>query len=128
VGKSISFYRISLKRFSKRMPNWFIACFQSGSTPQSAVMLPQCRKDQLVAASSLGKWLRLLMILRNRMPALDGVSRVNDTADLRWKNKDRDDVHPCLAQNADTIGNFCPHGPCSNAFSAASAPSMLVAV
>jgi hypothetical protein len=41
---------------------WFIACFQSGSTPQPAVMLPSARKISFVAASSLGKWLRVLIL------------------------------------------------------------------
>jgi hypothetical protein len=47
--------------------NWFIADFHSLLARfQSAVMLRKASQISLVAASSLGKCPRLLMILRNR--------------------------------------------------------------
>ena len=49
------------------MANWFIAGFQfSIGFFHSAVMLRSASQISLVAASSVGKWPRVLMILRTR--------------------------------------------------------------
>ena len=49
------------------MANWFIASFQSRlARLQSAVMLRSASQISLLAASSLGKCPRVLMILRSR--------------------------------------------------------------
>ena len=49
------------------MANWFIAARHSlAARPQSAVMLRSASQIRLLAASSLGKWPRVLMILRSR--------------------------------------------------------------
>src|ERR1700722_19699723 len=57
----------ALKRSSERIGNWFLASFQlCGAVPQLAVMLRKASHMSLFAASSVGKWPRVLMILRTR--------------------------------------------------------------
>ena len=93
-----------------------------------AVTLRSASHSSLVAASSFGKWPRVLTVLRSCVQTLDGVGRVDDPAYLRWKHEERDDVFPGPAPGChDGLGNFCPHSPCSNASSASAAWSLTAA-
>ena len=66
-GAKRSYARGLVKRSWQRIANWFIAVFQSlDARLQSAVMLLNASQISLLAASSEGKWPRVLMILRSR--------------------------------------------------------------
>ena len=59
---------MSANRSSYSIANWFIADFHSlAARLQSAVMLRSASQMSLLAASSLGKCPRVLMILRSCM-------------------------------------------------------------
>src|SRR3972149_3417634 len=66
-----------------------------------AVMLRSANQMSFVAASSVGKWPRVLMILRTRAWTLSSVGRVDDASDLGRKGEEGDDVLPRLAPHLD---------------------------
>ncbi len=66
VGFESSYPCCRVKRSWYRIANWFIAAFQlCAARLQSAVMLRSASHISLLAASSDGKWPRVLMILRS---------------------------------------------------------------
>ena len=90
-----------------------MAVFQSWEARlQSAVMLRSASQISLLAASSEGKWPRVLMILRSCAFTLsiELVAQITRrTAGGKAKNGITFDH--ARRQEATTVGNFCPQGP-----------------
>lgn len=90
--------------------------------PCSAVMLRKASQSSLVAASSLGKCPRVLMISCNwLLKHTNSVGRVDQPLDGRRVGEEGGTRSQARRQVGPIMGNFCPQGPCSKASSSASA-------
>src|SRR5258706_10389303 len=102
-----------------------IAAFHSrNGRVQRTVILRRASQSSLLAASSLGKWPRVLMILRSRACTLSKafvVYRIRRTAGGKAKKGMTCDQ--ARRHKLTTAGKRAPHGPAAKASSAAAAAS-----
>ncbi len=97
--------------------------------PCGGDLLRSASQISLMAASSFGKCPRVLMIFRSCAWTLSSAFVVTSTCRMSGGNaKNGITCDQARRQAATTVGNFAPHGPRSNASSAAPAPSALGAV